>query len=422
MADGVHGRAWMAGAAAFCGLACGGGAQTASAGVPVEPPVNAWLSYSESQAWTARVQVDVTAYEHTTSNRFEVQSWEIDSLAMIFPIMTETCASMGDAGSIKSEFRVADRVYSDEFKVIDGYHSGAAFARWDAQEMSGVRDISVVFEPSVRSWEVELDGAKASAVEWPKGDWPTAARSTFEPQYGVDFVGQAEPTMEAAEKLIERWTEGNDPKSIKPLVLAKFLAGKVIETVQPTGNGLQGSRTSRRRGFEGFAVQGVEKTLRSGRGSPFDMVAALAGVYRKAGLPARVVIGLREYDEYDTDDLNRGDLNGEGGLHAYVEFFLYDEASGGSGWIPVDIVKIRKSSSRPRPLDQDWEYFGTHDELDHFIPLSYHFHPPTTVRAYGSPAMWGWFVTPATPAAAFQKLTFGSYNTPVRGGEQPVRE
>jgi len=104
-----------------------------------------------------------------------------------------------------------------------------------------------------------------------------------------------------------------------------------------------------------------------------------------------------------------------------VEFFLYDEESGDSGWIPVDVVQMRKGGSRAKRMDRDWPFFGTHDELDHFIPLSFHFHPPTTVRAYGSPALWGWFVTPAPPAAAFQQLTFATYNTPVRGGQQPGR-
>jgi hypothetical protein len=396
-------------------------AAVGSGAVPVEPPVNAWLSYESPQAWTARVQVDVMAFEDSTVNSIEIQSWEIDTLAMIFPLITETSAAVGDPGSVKSEFRVGGRAYSDEFTVIDGYQSGASYARWDAEGLSRVRRVTVVVEPSVRSWETTLDEEKAGRVGWPEGDWPTAARSTFDPQYGVEFVGDEEPTYAAVDRLLERWTGGNDPKSIQPLVLAKFLAGKVQETVQPTGSGLRGQQTSRRRGFQGFAVQGMEATLRSGRGSPFDMVAALAGVYRRAGLPARTVIGLREYDPYDTNDVTENELEGESGLHAYVEFFLYDEASGDQGWIPVDILQLRRNGSRAQPLEREWAFFGTHDELDYFIPLSLHFHPPTTVRAYGSPGLWGWFVTPVTPAMAFQKLTFASYNTPVRGGQQPAR-
>lgn len=393
---------------------------TAAAGD--DPPVNAFLAYSQPTDWTARVQVDVTSFQRSDQFGFEIQEWTFDTLALIFPIMRETASSIADPRDARGQLRVADRPYTSEFRIIEGYHSDAAFGRWDARELVRVRDISLVFESRVRSWETRLDEAAAARVGWPEGDWPTEARSTFAPQYGVEYLADSAPTTKAVDEMLERWTEGKDPKSIPPLTLAKYLAGRVAEQVQPVGQGLQTGRSRTRRGFEGFQLQGVERTLRSGRGAPFDMVATLANVYRRAGLPARIVIGLREFDQYNTNDLTREQLRGESALHAYVEFFLYDEKTGDQGWIPVDIVRIRAQSSRARPLDQKWDYFGNHDELDHFIPLSFHFHPPTTVRAYGSPAMWGWFVTPAAPATAFQQLTFATHNTPVRGGQSPRRD
>lgn len=386
-------------------------------GVPDEPPENAYLTYSEPVDWTARVQVDITAYERSDKFGFEMQSWNFDTLALIFPIMRETAAAIGEPGKAKGELRIGDRPYATAFKLIDGYHSDAAYGRWDGAELVGVRDISLVYESGIRCWETHLDERAASRVGWPEGDWPTEARGTFSPQYGVDYTMTSPATHKAVDDVLQKWTDGKDPKSIAPLTLAKYLAGRVAELVQPVGQGLQRGRSRTRRGFEGFYLQGVEKTVRSGRGGPFDMVATLASVYRRAGLPARIVIGLREHDEYDTTDFDENELTSENALHAYVEFFLFDEKTGERGWIPVDIVQIRKQSSRARPLDQKWDYFGTHAELDHFIPLSFHFHPPTSVRAYGSPGMWGWFVTPEPPAVAFQQLTFASFNTPVRGGQ-----
>jgi hypothetical protein len=262
-----------------------------------------------------------------------------------------------------------------------------------------------------------LNERAAAAVGWPEGDWPSEARGTFAKQFGVDYTEQVENATKSVPPLVKRWTEGRDPKSIPPLQLAKYLTGRVIELVQPVAPGLQRGRTPQRRGFEGLRLLGVDRAVRGGRGSPFDIACVLTAVFREAGLPARLVIGLREFDEYDTDDVTRDELRGVDALYAYVEFFLYDEKTGDQGWIPVDPVRIRKQSSRAKPLDQPWDFFGTHDELDYFIPLAFHFHPPTTVRAYGSPAFWGWFVTPAAPETAFQQLTFSTFNTPVRGGD-----
>lgn len=388
---------------------------------PDDRPENAFLTYTEPQDWTARVQVDITAYERSDQYGLEVHDWTFDTLALIFPIMRETASSLGDVEAVKGTLRVGGRDYTSGFKVLDGYPGGAAYGRWDAHELANIREISLVFESGVRSWETHLDENAAAKIGWPEGDWPTEARSTFEPMFGVEYTADSPATTAAIDRVLKKWTDGKDPKSIAPLTLAKYLAGRVVELIQPVGQGLQRGRSRTRRGFEGFRLQGAERTIKSSRGGPFDMAAVLAGVYRRAGLPARIVIGLREFDEYDTTDLQRDDFSGENALHAYVEFFLYDEKTGAKGWIPVDVVQMRKHSSRAGPLDRPWEYFGTHDELDYFIPLSFFFHPPTTVRAYGSPGLWGWFVTPEPPAVAFQQLTFATYNTPVRGGRHRTR-
>jgi hypothetical protein len=382
---------------------------------PDEPPLNAYLTYDNPQRWTARTQVDIAAFEFTTRAQVEIQFWSFDTLAVIFPVIRETAAASGDPTTVKGELRVADRPVTTDYTLIQGYHSDAIYTRWDARELVDIREVSLVSESSVRAWETTLNERAASAVGWPKGPYPIEARSTFQTQFGVGYTEFIDDADQSVPGLIKLWTEGRDPKSIPPLQLAKYLAGRVIELVQPANPGFQRGRPRRSLGFEGFRLLGPDRTIAGGRGSPFDIACVLAAVYREAGLPARIVVGLREFDEYDTDDLTREELLGIDALHAYVEFFLYDEDSGDSGWIPVDPVRIRRQSSRAKPLDQAWEYFGTHDELDHFIPLAFHFHPPTTVRAYGSPGLWGWYATPSVPEMAFQQLTFATFNTPVRG-------
>jgi hypothetical protein len=218
--------------------------------------------------------------------------------------------------------------------------------------------------------------------------------------------------MAPIRELVDRWTRGKDPKSIPPAQLAKFFAGEVQRLVQPSGNGIGYNRLGL---MEGIDLQGAPFTADRGRGSEFDMVCVLAAVYREAGLPARIVVG---YDIGESKDEDRGNFlrrRGSEDLRAWVEFALIDEATGRTCWIPVDVVRMRKVSSRTPPLDQPWKYFGTHDELDGLIPFAFQFHPPTTVRAYGSPGFWGWLVTPTPPARADQTLRFIATTTPKVG-------
>src|SRR5438270_324469 len=51
-------------------------------------------------------------------------------------------------------------------------------------------------------------------------------------------------------------------------------------------------------------------------------------------------------------------------IRTWVEFALYDEAKNTINWVPVDVARMRKTTSRPMAIDRTWPYFGTHDELN----------------------------------------------------------
>jgi hypothetical protein len=140
---------------------------------------------------------------------------------------------------------------------------------------------------------------------------------------------------------------------------------------------------------------------------------------KKAGLPARTVIGF-DVNSRDNKFLTRG--NKENRLRTWVEFALYDEAKNTVNWVPVDVARMRKTTSRAMSLDRlNWPYFGTHDELNRVPVIALHFHPPTDVVSYGPAALWGWFVTPAPAPSAEQALRFMATPTATRGGE-PARD
>jgi hypothetical protein len=113
---------------------------------------------------------------------------------------------------------------------------------------------------------------------------------------------------------------------------------------------------------------------------------------------------------------------GSSDLRAWAEFALVDPKSGKEIWVPVDVVRMRKSGSRAKPIDQKWNYFGSHDELDRVVPFAFQFHPPTTVVAHGAPAFWGWLVTPQPPERVMQTLRFVGITAPITADDQKRKQ
>ncbi len=63
------------------------------------------------------------------------------------------------------------------------------------------------------------------------------------------------------------------------------------------------------------------------------------------------------------------------------------------------------------------EHFGNLEDFERVIPFAFQFHPPTTVRSYGSPAFWGWLMLPEAPEGAKQTITFNATSTANRGND-----
>jgi hypothetical protein len=386
-------------------LACG---PPAVAAPEQNPPDHPFLTFEHPQNWTVRSTLRVRAWQDTRNAPFDFEEWNFTTAAVVFPIPAAAVAANLDPANASGKLSFNDTVVTESFTPISGYHSGATYARFDAAEIAA-REMELVVEYTARCWRTSFDEQAATAIPWPTGEYPPIPASTLTPQIGVELPQGGRPEPATLDRLLMQWTDGASPRSIPPVTFAKWIAAKVVDHVQPNGDGLNRGRY--RLGFEGFQLQGAPVTARTGRGSPFDATALLAAMYRRAGLPARIVIAYRESN--DKDDRSERRKDGASRIRAYVEFYLYDEANDRGGWIPVDVAEQRRQSSRARPIDQRWDFFGNHKHLDLYIPLAYHFHPPTTVRSYGSPALWGWFITPTPPGTAYQQLAVTAYRTPV---------
>jgi hypothetical protein len=257
---------------------------------------------------------------------------------------------------------------------------------------------------------VVFDEKAASAAVWPN-KWGKTGQSSFARQMFV------EDKDKGVVELLSLWTSGQDPRKIPPVQLAKYLASKCLEYFQPSGNSESYIQNG---GLEGLIVRKSPLTIADKQGSEHDIACAVCAIFRAAGLPTRTVIA------YDISEKKGGDrgpfekVAGRGEIRSYIEFCLYDEKADKELWVPIDIVRQRKKSSKAPPLDRPWQYFGSYDDGDLMMPFAFQYHPPTTVIQYGATAFWGWLTTPSLPDAS-QFVRFNAITTPKRANKPPVK-
>lgn len=354
----------------------------------------------------------------------DIRPFPFETMGFVFPVVPETASSRAPELPT-GELRVDDRIVDDSPQEMHGqYHSGVMLFRWDGNE-SGTpreaREVSLQMKVLQTCFRTVFDETSALRVPWPKGPWPTAAASTLGTQLYVD-IGideKGKPVKYADDKILDQYLKSvysdegvRDATQLTPVSLAKAITRKIWADIQPSGDGL--TNQPRTGELSGIALQSPGKTLESGRGSEHDLTCVMAALFRRAGLPTRTVIG------YDVSGDNNKFLSGNrkaNRLRSWVEFCLYDEDRNTINWVPVDVMRLRKTSSRPPSGERAWKYFGTHDELDSVAPIALHFTPPTDVVSYGSPGFWGWFVTPKPPEQALQAIAFRAETAPKRGDD-----
>jgi hypothetical protein len=356
------------------------------------PPVNRWGEIRPDYNYPGRT---ITQQEWNRLVGTSQQGVKFDTAAIVFPVPLSSAGHIASEATFESEIKVNSRVFPSEPKFSNTYQSGERLARWDMRDIDAGK-IQLHIEIPVTCWETYFNEAEAAKVEWPKGDWPTEAKTALEPVYLVEYANQESEiaeTKKMLDELRDRWLKGRDPRSIKPVQLAKELAGHVLERVDPSaGDSVYGTMPGT---FIGLLSMTVSEVLTNKRCYNLDPAPFLAAVYRNAGLPARVVYGFDMSEEKDKD----GELNGKGRskLHAWTEFAVLDDKTGAVVWVPVDVIKMRKSSSRMQRLDRPWKFFAANEDLTYTIPISFHLHPPTGVTVRSLPAFWGWLCTPETP-------------------------
>lgn len=391
------------------------------------PPI---IDRVQSHDWTltATVSVRLDQHERDKNGMPLTTGFRFDTMSMVFPMLAESASHIAspplpsegaDEGKryCTGKLSLNGKVVEEHPAFLSDYPCGTRLGKWTYQNWEGQSVLLEVTLP-VTCYQTKFDEKQAQAVGWPSA-WPAVAQSCFQPQYWIDEDPAKGPyDMAPVKDFVNRATGGKDPKTAPPALLAKILAGQILESIQPSGQGLTFDRTGE---LQGVDLQGAPETIRTGKGSEFDVVCALAAVYRAAGIPARTVIGF-DVGQTKTDGRRFLGKHGSSELRSWVEFPLVSPKDGSLVWVPVDVIRMRKSGSRMKPVDQRWPYFGDHDELDRVIPFAFQFHPPTTVVSYGSPAFWGWLVTPKPPDMVAQSIRFMAITTPVTADDQKRKQ
>lgn len=190
-----------------------------------------------------------------------------------------------------------------------------------------------------------FDDRAARAVHWPIRGWPADAAPWLQPDAHADELDQN------VRRLVEGWL-GAQTRSVTPAVLAKYLAARTLKHAPPTLEPLVAADAPGE--TLGLRTRGVAGFARSGAGSEFDMLRVYAASLRIAGIPSRIVVGARA-------------AGADASLHAWVEFYLYDERDGEGRWTPVDLVSQRRAAPEPPPIADPWRCFGQSDGA--LVPL-----------------------------------------------------
>jgi hypothetical protein len=281
--------------------------------------------------------------------------------------------------------------------------------------------VNIDFRLPVRTFETVFNEQRAMDIEWPES-LPAWTQPFLDPQ---PFIASDDPFVGG---LVNTWTQ-NNPRSMNPARLAKFLAAQVIDAAQPGTDPRafwpvpsSDSRNPGAGGYYPYSVRGLEtgpflrgfdvqdwrvfvgqtlyiprirEAVEAGRANAAVITNLYVALLRSAGIPARVMIGVVPPQSELATIGRRASVpatdNGRAPLYRFwAEFYLWDEQAQRGQWIPVDVVRQREESSRARPLDQSWRYFGNHDELDQIVPISSIYAVESSAMLNSVPALWGW--------------------------------
>lgn len=400
---------------------------------------NPYLRHENAYRWDMVLQIFVREssfdYVQGETVRTVTPDFAVDDLEVILPVMREGGFYWDTDTPVESRFRIKSNMYNG-ITVTKNHVEEQTFeptilevpgteAAYSLVEFPGAHNhIQIIHlrqRARVVSADTRFDERLAAELPWPDR-WPESAELMLEPVVDRVVEPVEQEGVDAIAHLVDRWTEGQDPKSIPQITLVKYLTGHVLDYVRVgrpkaassvrysnrvlADLNQSGVPTNATGVWSGLNVRsGDLVALRPERSSPLDLSTFLTSVLRAAGVPARLAICFSTDEEVPVLDR----------IFGVVEFAMFDPDRDQLMWVPIDIERLRDSGRRLSSYKQPWLYFGTHDKLHEYVPVAHYYHPPVNYKAFGFPSFYG--VRSNSPLSGFstQHMMLDAMMAPVSG-------
>lgn len=381
------------------------------------PESNRYLKIDDPKTWEIRTSYIV--YPARVRGRQLSATTRFSTLEVVAPYVERSAGSWLPETPNNTISIGINAVPGDPFepKVLRTQGTGTPYASFRLNQVIEVDYLWYEVRSEITCAETEFDEAAARDLPWP-AEWPAEAKAwlALDPVFDVPD-GRDGDEVQA---LLDQWIAGGDPRKLSPVQLAKFLTGSVLEHVRvvrrpverpdspplrvvsigttPGGSSTTTYYNTDDKGLDGsmgtFNVLNASQIATDPKGSENDLSNLLTAVLRRAGIPARTVIGI--------DNNESGDKR----LKSWVEFALVAPDVQGVIWVPVDVWELRGGGRRARDYENPWKHFGTCEMLRHTAPISFYFHPPANYRAWQGAGLFGVKHDQELPEYARQSVLF----------------
>ncbi len=407
----------------LAGFSSNSSAQNASHPEAKSPLVdNPYIKHTDPWRWDVKSQLFLRTgvrYYHeagflrpsSSRERVESISWPLDDLEVVFPVLRTGSYFWSPNLEVSASIRTEHHTNLPDPERMYTKLTGSEYTRFQTDIDDDIYMLHITHTSHVVSADTVFDHKKALQLPWPD-QWSENASRFLSPK--VDSVGYEleQDADDIVEQLVSFWVEEKDPKIIPQLELVKFLTGKVIEHVQvrnPPSEiasqiAVRFSEVSAVTGssWSGLVVRSADQVALEPDGTKHDLATLLTAVLRCADVPARVVVCI---DQTDDDVIEQ--------MISMVEFAMYAPELDLTFWVPIDVDRLRLNGKRASQYQQWWNYFGSHDELNDYVPIANYFHPPAEYRGYDLPALYGIRSTSQLPDYAVQTLLVDPQVSPI---------